>query len=87
MLAKVAILLGLMKNVLILQRHYVYIKVAMTELPKDVMMLLSFVNMKLRDEYGSLDEMCSDMQIDKAWLENRLGTVGFTYNKAQNKFW
>ncbi len=59
----------------------------MTELPNDVMMLLSFVNMKLRDQYGSLDEMCSDMQIDKAWLENRLGMVGFTYNKAQNKFW
>lgn len=59
----------------------------MTELPSDVMMLLSYVNMKLRDQYGSLDEMCSDMQIDRRWLEDRLGSVGFVYNKAQNKFW
>lgn len=59
----------------------------MTELPNDVMMLLSFVNMKLRDRYGSLDEMCSDMQIDRKWLENKLASVGFKYNKAQNRFW
>ncbi len=59
----------------------------MAELPTDVMMLLSFVNMKLRDRYGSLDEMCNDMQIDRNWLENRLATVGFQYNKIQNKFW
>ena len=60
--------------------------VIMTELPSDVMMLLSYVNMKLRDQYGSLEEMCSDMQIDRKWLEDRLATVGFEYNKAQNKF-
>ena len=59
----------------------------MTELPNDVMMLLSFVNMKLRDRYGSLDEMCPDMQIDRKWLENKLASVGFEYNKAQNRFW
>lgn len=59
----------------------------MTELPNDVMMLLSFVNMQLRDRYGSLDEMCSDMQIDRKWLENKLASVGFEYNKVQNRFW
>ena len=31
------------------------------DLPKDPVMLLSFVNMKLRDEYSSLDEMCSSL--------------------------
>lgn len=59
----------------------------MTELPNDVMMLLSFVNMKLRDQYSSLDEMCNDMQIDRHWLEERLASAGFQYNKSQNKFW
>lgn len=59
----------------------------MKELPSDVMMLLSYVNMKLRDQYGSLDEMCSDMQIDRVWLEKRLGEVGFEYNRSQNRFW
>ena len=57
------------------------------QLPNDVMMLLSYVYMKLRDQYGSLDEMCNDMQIDRKWLEGRLASVGFEYNKSQNRFW
>ncbi|MDE6714944.1 MAG: DUF4250 domain-containing protein [Muribaculaceae bacterium] len=56
------------------------------ELPKDPFMLLSFVNMKLRDEYSSIDEMCSDMDIDKESLTNTLQAAGFTYDSALNKF-
>lgn len=59
----------------------------MDELPKDVMMLMSYVNMKLRDEYASLDEMCASMDIDRTWLEKRLAEGGFEYNPSQNKFW
>ena len=29
-------------------------------LPEDPMMLFSFINMKLRDNYSSLDELCDD---------------------------
>ena len=42
------------------------------ELPKDPMMLFSFINMKLRDEYASLDELCDDMNVNK---ENLLATL------------
>ncbi len=56
------------------------------ELPKDPFMLLSFVNMKLRDEYSSLEEMCSDMGIDKEELTNTLQSAGFTYDQSLNKF-
>lgn len=59
----------------------------MNELPEDVMMLFSAVNMKLRDEYESLDELCNSMQVDRQWLENKLKTAGFEYNEQQNKFW
>ena len=34
-------------------------------LPKDPIMLLSFVNMKLRDFYGSLDVMCEELDADR----------------------
>ena len=34
------------------------------ELPDDPMMLFSMVNMKLRDCYHSLDELCDDMNVD-----------------------
>ena len=36
----------------------------MENLPKDPMMLMSVINMKLRDFYPSLDELCEDMEID-----------------------
>ncbi len=59
----------------------------MGELPQDINMLLSFVNMKLRDEYASLEEMCDSMDIDKEELIANLAEGGFEYNEAGNKFW
>lgn len=56
-------------------------------LPQDPMMLYSFVNTKLRDEYASLDALCSDMNVDRNQLESRLAEAGFEYNAQQNKFW
>ena len=56
-------------------------------LPKDPMMLFSFVNTKLRDEYSSLDALCDDMVVDREKLEKQLAEVGFEYNPTQNKFW
>ncbi len=59
----------------------------MIQLPKDPFMLLSFVNMKLRDYYRTLDELCDDMNIDKDELVNSLRMAGFEYSPEQNKFW
>ncbi len=35
-------------------------------LPKDPVMLLSFVNTKLRDFYGSFDALCEDLEDRKS---------------------
>lgn len=51
------------------------------------MMLFSMINMKLRDEYASLDELCDDMQVDKEALVQKLKSAGFEYNQENNKFW
>ena len=59
----------------------------MENLPKDPMMLMSVINMKLRDFYPSLDELCEDMEIDRNELENKLNQAGFEYNAELNKFW
>lgn len=56
-------------------------------LPEDPFMLLSFVNMKLRDFYPSLDEMCRSLDIDRDTLIAQLQAAGFEYNAEQNKFW
>ncbi len=57
------------------------------ELPQDPMMLFSFINMKLRDCYSSLDELCDDMNVDKQVIIKKLESAGFEYNEQQNKFW
>ena len=37
----------------------------MTYYPKDPAMLMSWINLKLRDFYGDLNELCDDLEIDK----------------------
>ncbi|MCR4996331.1 MAG: DUF4250 domain-containing protein, partial [Butyrivibrio sp.] len=52
-------------------------------LPKDPVMLLSFMNMKLRDNYSSLDALCDDLEINKEELAEIIGKlegIGYKYN-------
>lgn len=58
----------------------------MDNLPHDPIMLLSVINTWLRDEYPTLDELCTDRDIDKPALESALAAVGFTYIPAINQF-
>ncbi|MDE6295248.1 MAG: DUF4250 domain-containing protein [Muribaculaceae bacterium] len=55
-------------------------------LPKDPNMLLSIINMKLRDEYADLNELCASMDIDKESLLNTLSSAGYEYNPVTNSF-
>lgn len=55
-------------------------------LPTDPFILLSFVNMKLRDEYPGLDELCASLDIKRDELERKLAEAGFTYVPAANQF-
>ena len=55
-------------------------------LPKDPIMLFSFVNMKLRDFYGSLDVMCEELDADRQEIEGRLESVGYHYDAERNQF-
>ena len=58
----------------------------MEELPQDPFVLFSMVNMKLRDFYSSLDELCDEMNIDKDELVKRLLVYGFEYMPECNQF-
>ena len=55
-------------------------------LPKDPVMLFSFINLKLRDYYSDLDALCEDMNIDREELENTLRSAGFEYQPESNSF-
>ena len=44
----------------------------MNYFPKDPAMLMSWINLKLRDIYGGLDELCDDLEIDRNEVEDIL---------------
>ena len=55
-------------------------------IPKDPIMLLSYINTQLRDYYPSLEELCHGLDTDKEELEQKLLTVGYVYDAAKNQF-
>lgn len=56
-------------------------------IPTDPYMLLSFVNMKLRDQYDSLEALCEDLDVSKESLDAVLCPAGFKYSEEQKKYW
>ena len=52
----------------------------------DPIMLLSFVNMKLRDQYASLDALCEDMDANKEQILRKLSEIGYEYSQKTNQF-
>ena len=54
--------------------------------PNDPMILLSYVNTKLRDEYDSLAALCEELDLDEAALREKLAAVGFVYDAGRNRF-
>ncbi len=55
-------------------------------IPNDPIILLSFINTKLRDFYSSLDALCEDLGIEKSELISKLGNIGYNYDETQNRF-
>ncbi len=55
-------------------------------IPQDPVILMSFVNTKLRDEYENLDELCASLSANRAELEDKLAAVGYTYDAEHNQF-
>ena len=55
-------------------------------LPQDPIILLSYVNTKLRDQYPSLDELCAALDADREELVRGLEAVGYTYDEDKNRF-
>lgn len=55
-------------------------------IPKDPVMLLSFVNMKLRDFYGSPEALCEDLGIDCRELTEKLASIDYYYDEERNQF-
>lgn len=55
-------------------------------MPKDPVMLLSFVNMKLRDFYSDIEGLCMDYDVTKEELCEKLKTIDYEYDRTLNRF-
>lgn len=56
------------------------------QLPKDPVILLSFINMKLRDYYPSLAALCDDLGADEEEIRKTLAQIGYEYSAERNAF-
>jgi len=55
-------------------------------LPKDPVILLSFVNTKLRDEFESLEELCAALDADARTISDTLAALDYHYDPTTNRF-
>lgn len=55
-------------------------------IPKDPVMLLSYLNLKLRDFYPDLDALCDDLDIDKKECIEKLAAIDYHYSEEKNQF-
>ena len=55
-------------------------------IPKDPVILLSYINTKLRDEYASLSELCAALDADEAAVRDALAGLDYQYDPAHNRF-
>lgn len=55
-------------------------------IPNDPNLLLSYVNLKLRDYYADLEAMCDDLDVSVSETEGKLNSIGYFYNRQRNQF-
>ena len=58
----------------------------MSVVPKDPVILLSFINTRLRDQYSSLSVLCEDLELEESQLKEKIAAIGYTYDSDLNKF-
>ena len=55
-------------------------------IPKDPMILLSYVNTQLRDYYDSLEVLCTCRGLRKKELLEKMDSIDYHYDEQTNQF-
>lgn len=58
----------------------------MSKIPIDPNILYSYINMQLRDEYDSLQDLCSAKDISPEQVTSILEAAGYSYSESINQF-
>ena len=55
-------------------------------IPSDPVMLLSFLNLKLRDYYKDLDALCDDLDVSRQEITEKLNAIDYHYDPEKSQF-
>ena len=55
-------------------------------IPQDPVMLVSYINTQLRDNYRDLDDLCDRLDVSKAEIQEKLGKIGYSYKEELHQF-
>ena len=55
-------------------------------IPKDPMILLSYVNTQLRDYYDSLEALCTCRGLNRESLLDKMDSIDYHYDEETNQF-
>ncbi len=56
------------------------------KLPNDPIMLLSFLNTQLRDNFDSLDDLLASFQLNRQEIIEKMSGIDYTYDTSVNQF-
>ena len=55
-------------------------------MPKDPVILLSYVNTQLRDNYGTLEDFVASNGVSVEEISEKLGSIGYVYDEKKNQY-
>lgn len=58
----------------------------MANIPKDPVMLLSYINTQLRDFYPNIGELCSALSLSREELDKSLASIDYQYDSDKNQY-
>ena len=55
-------------------------------MPNNPIILLSYINTQLRDNYANLDDLCLSLDCSKSEIIYMLSKINYEYNESLNQF-
>ncbi len=56
------------------------------QLPLDPAMMLSVINLNLRDKYANLEDLCKSEDLDMDYITEKLAAIDYYYEADVNQF-
>ena len=55
-------------------------------MPQNPVILLSYINTQLRDNYRDFDDLCKTLDLNKTEITYSLSKIGYEYHEKSNQF-